>query len=252
MSTTEKNTALIDKLFQAGAHFGFSKSRRHPSVKEFVFTNKDGNDIFDLEKTAVAIDTAAEALLEAGKNGKNVIFVSTKEETKRLVLKEAERAEAPYVVHRWIGGMFTNFSEIRKRIARLKQLTEEGASGELERKYTKRERVVIGREVEKLTFNFGGIKTIEKTPDMMVVVDPRHDIIAVTEALDIGIPVIAIAGSDTNIEKIAHPIVTNDALQSSVTTILEVLTDAYLKGKAEYVPKKPVRTATRRSSARAA
>lgn len=252
MSTTEKNTVLIDKLFQTGAHFGFSKSRRHPSVKEFVFTNKDGNDIFDLEKTAAAIDTAAEALLEAGKNGKNVIFVSTKEETKRLVLKEAERAEAPYVVQRWIGGMFTNFSEIRKRIARLKQLTEEGANGELERKYTKRERVVIGREVEKLTFNFGGIKTLEKTPDMMVVVDPRHDIIAVTEALEIGIPVIAIAGSDTNIQKLAYPIVTNDALQSSVTAILEVLTDAYLKGKAEYVPKKPVRTATRRPSARTA
>ncbi len=246
MSTTEKNTALVDTLFKAGAHFGFSKSRRHPSVKEFIFTNKDGNDIFDLEKTIASIQKATEVLEEAGRNGKQVVFVSTKEETKKIVLKEAERAEAPFVVNRWIGGMMTNYAEIRKRIARLKQLTEEGESGELERKYTKRERVVIGREVEKLMFNFGGIKMLDKNPDMMVVVDPRHEVIAVEEARQTGVPVIAIAGSDTNIADLEYPIVVNDALQSSVTLILAILTDAYMKGKAEYVPKKPVRTMNRR------
>lgn len=183
------------------------------------------------------------------------MFVSTKEETKNITLKEAERAEAAYVVNRWIGGTMTNWSEIRKRIGRLKQLTEEGESGELERKYTKRERVMIAREVEKLTFNFGGVKQLEKNPDMMVVVDPRHDVIAATEAHDLGIPVIAIVGSDTNINDITLPITANDALQTSVSLILGILADAYLKGKAEYVPKKPSRIggtrAPRRESSRA-
>jgi small subunit ribosomal protein S2 len=246
MSTTEKNTVLVDQLFKAGAHFGFSKSRRHPSVKEFIFTNKDGNDIFDLDKTTESIMNAAAVLEEAGRNGKQVVFVSTKEEAKKIVLKEAERAEAPFVVNRWIGGMMTNYAEIRKRIARLKQLTEEGESGELERKYTKRERVVIAREVEKLMFNFGGIKMLDKNPDMMVVVDPRHEVIAVEEAHQVGVPVIAIAGSDTNIADIEYPIVVNDALQSSITVVLQILTDAYMKGKSEYVPKKPARTINRR------
>lgn len=250
MSTTNDNQNLVARLFAAGAHYGFSKSRRHPSVKPYLFGNKQGTDIFDLTKTAALLDDAKAVLEAAGKDGKTVLFVSTKDETARLVQQEAERAETPYVINRWIGGMLTNFAEIKKRIDRLHQLTVEGETGELERKYTKKERVMIGREIDKLTFNFGGIKTMEKTPALMVVIDPRHDQIAVREANDSGVPVIGVMSSDNNLAQVQYPVVVNDALQASVQIVMSELVDAYLAGTAAFVPPKPAaKSTTRRTSA---
>ncbi len=251
--STENNTNIIERLFEAGAHFGFSKSRRHPSVVPFIFGSKNGTDIFDLEQTAVQIETAKKLIAEAGENGKKVLFVGTKEEVQNIVKDAALKVEAPYVVNRWIGGMLTNFPEIRKRIERLKTLTAERESGELERKYTKKERVVIGREVDKLEFNFGGIKDIERTPGLMVVVDPRHNFIAVQEANDMKVPVIGIMSSDCDTTKVQAPIMVNDALTSSVSLVLSELTDAYAEGKTKYVeppkkPSRPARSSDRRTS----
>ncbi len=238
MSTTN-NPTFIDRLFKAGSHFGFKKSRRHPTVASYLYTTKDGNDIFDLQKTTALLDAAKEVLKEAGLQGKTVLFVSTKDETAKIVKHAAEKAESPYVTNRWIGGMLTNFSEIKKRIARLEALTHEKESGELERKYTKKERVVIGREVDKLTFNFFGIAKMPKTPDLMVIVDPRHDAIAVTEAQDKRVPILAIMSSDCDASKIQYPIIANDSLQSSVSLILDELIAAYTEGRSAYVPKAP-------------
>lgn len=235
---------LIDRLFQAGSHFGFKKSRRHPSVVPFVYTTKDGNDIFDLEKTTALIETAKETLKDAGLHGKTVLFVGTKDEASRLVKDVAEKTESPYVSNRWIGGMLTNFSEIKKRINRLQMLTNERESGELERKYTKKERVVLGREADKLSFNFFGISKMERLPDLMLVVDPRHDEIAVSEANDKNIPVIAVMSSDCDAAKIQYPVVANDSLQTSVSLLLTELADAYAEGKSAYVPK-PTENKTR-------
>lgn len=232
-----QSTNLIERLFASGAHFGFKKSRRHPTVTPYLFASKDGSDIFDLEQTAGLITTATALLEEAGKQGKVVLFVATKDEMSRLVKDTAEKIGQPYVVNRWIGGMFTNWSEIKKRIYRLESLISEKESGELERKYTKKERVLINREVDKLQFNFGGIKTCTKVADLMVVVDPRHDHIAVTEANEMGVPVIAIMSSDCDATKVTYPIVVNDALQSSVSIVLGELATAYQNGKALYVPK---------------
>lgn len=237
MSITTDKTTLIDRLFQAGSHFGFKKRRRHPTVTKYLYTTKDGNDIFDLEKTVALLETAKEVLREAGLNGKTVLFVGTKDEASRIVKAAAEKAEAPYVTNRWIGGMLTNFSEIKKRINRLEALNHEQESGELERKYTKKERVVIGREIDKLNFNFKGISSIQKMPDYMLVVDPRHDFIAVTEANDRKIPVIAIMSSDCDANKVQFPVVANDSLQTSVSTVLHELAAAYAEGKSAYVPK---------------
>ncbi|MCA9366429.1 30S ribosomal protein S2 [Candidatus Kaiserbacteria bacterium] len=242
MSTNDQN--LIERLFSAGAHFGFSKSRRHPTVKPYLFGNKQGTDIFDLEKTSELLAAAKAAVAEAGEQGKTVLFVGTKEEVKKLVEHFAKEVAAPYVINRWIGGTVTNWSEIKKRIARLHELIAEGESGELERKYTKKERVLIGREADKLTFNFGGIKDIEKTPDMLLVVDPRHESIAVAEASELGIPVVGIMSSDNDLTKVTYPVLVNDALQASVTLALTELTTAYSEGKAKYVPK-PTRTDSR-------
>lgn len=240
MSSQNNSSTLIEQLFTAGAHFGFRKSRRHPTVSKYIFTTKDGNDIFDLEKTSAAITEVMELLQTAGMNGKTVLFVGTKEETSRLVLAAAERTMMPYVTNRWIGGMLTNASEIKKRIARLETLIAERESGELERKYTKKERVVIGREIAKLTHNFSGIATMKKLPDYLVVVDPRHDHIAVNEAREMKVPVIGISSSDGDLSVVTYPIVVNDALQTSVSFVLSQLTTAINTGKAAFVPKAPV------------
>lgn len=241
MSTQEQNTSLIERLFNAGAHFGFTKSRRHPTVTPYIFTNKMGTDIFDLEQTAALLEDAKLTLKEAGEQGKTVLFVGTKDEVAQVVLEYAKKAEMPVVTNRWIGGILTNFSEIRKRIERFKALIAERESGELERKYVKKERVVIGREIDKLESNFGGIQKMDRTPHMLVVVDPRHDFIAVQEATDMGIPVVAIMSSDCDVSKITKPVIINDALTSSVSLALSELTNAYLEGRKNYTPA-PVRS----------
>lgn len=246
MSSNSDKT-LIEQLFNAGSHFGFKKTRRHPSVASYLYTTKDGNDIFDLEKTTSLIETAKETLKEAGLHGKTVLFVGTKDEASQIVKAAAEKTESPFVTNRWIGGMLTNFSEIKKRINRLEVLTHEKESGELDRKYTKKERVVIGREIAKLSFNFAGISKMQRLPDFILVVDPRHDEIAVTEAKERNIPVMAIMSSDCDASKVKFPVVANDSLQTSVSFIMEQLTDAYAEGKSAYVPKA---TDTRKAPAR--
>ena len=234
MSTSPTNNqTLIDRLFKAGAHFGFKKSRRHPTVTPYLFTTKQGNDIFDLEKSAELLTAASTVVRGMSALGKTVLFVGTKEEVAKIVKDTAEKIQAPFVVNRWIGGMLTNFTEIKKRIARMDQLARERESGELERKYTKKERVILGREADKLAMYFGGIATLTKLPDLMVVVDPRHDTIAIEEATQMKIPVIAIMSSDCNVSKVTHPILVNDALQSSVTTVLGELASAFTTGRTE-------------------
>lgn len=237
MSTTEKTNSIIERLFEAGAHFGFSKSRRHPTVRPYLYGNKQGTDIFDLEKTAEMLAEAKTYVNKLGSEGKTLLFVGTKEEASNLVKRYAEKADAPYVTNRWIGGMLTNFQEIKKRIARLKSLTEEGESGELERKYTKKERVLIGRETQKLVFNFGGIRELSQTPQALLIVDPRHDTIALNEARDLGLPVVGIMSSDNDVDKVTFPVIVNDALQSSLDLILEEIVQAYQDGVQTYVPK---------------
>lgn len=237
MSTQEQqNTSLIQRLFDAGAHFGFTKSRRHPTVTPYIFANKLGTDIFDLEQTAQLLEAAKATLKEAGEQGKTVLYVGTKDEVAKTVLAYATQAEMPSVTNRWIGGMLTNFSEIKKRIERLKVLVAQRESGELERRYVKKERVVIGREIDKLLLNFGGMQKMERLPQLMLVVDPRHDSIAVQEANDMNIPVVAIMSSDCDVSKVTKPVILNDALAASVDLALSELTAAYLEGRKNYTP----------------
>lgn len=244
---SDKN--LVSRLFEAGAHFGFKKSRRHPTVANYLYTTKDGSDVIDLSKTEVLLKNAKETINELGKNGKVVLFVGTKTEASSVVKKAAEDAGVAYVTNRWIGGMLTNFSEMKKRINRLEVLTQEKESGELERKYTKKERVVIGREADKLEFNFGGLSKLPKLPDLIVIVDPRHDHIAVAEAVDKRIPVMALLGTDSDASNITYPIVANDSLQTSVKLVLDELVSAYNDGKEKFVPKADAERPARRPRA---
>lgn len=246
MSTQTSNSALIDRLFKAGAHFGFKKSRRHPSVKPYLFGSKQGNDVFDLERSAALLTEAKEVIKEAGTNGKVVLFVGTKEEISHLVKERAEKIEAPFVTNRWVGGMITNWSEVKKRIGRLFDLINMGESGELERKYTKKERVIMGRERDKLVHNFGGIRSLEKPADLMVIIDPRHDKLAVAEAIEKNIPTIGIMSSDNDIKQVTYPVVVNDTLTASVALVLDELIEAYQAGKQAFTPAVTTDAARRR------
>lgn len=227
---------LVERLFAAGAHFGFSKSRRHPTAMPYLFGSKQGTDIFDLEKTEALLRDGAAYLEQIGAAGGVMLLVGTKEEVKRSVRERAEALSLPYVTNRWIGGMLTNFSEIQKRIKRLVTLREQRESGELERKYTKKERLMMAREMEKLDFNFGGISAMEKLPAVLLIIDPRHDDIAVREARQLGIPVVAIMGSDCDARPVEKPVFVNDAHRSSVALALDELIAGYERGRAAYTP----------------
>lgn len=246
---SDKN--LVSRLFEAGSHFGFKKARRHPTVTNYLYTTKDGSDVIDLSKTEESLKAAKETIKEAGKNGKVVMFVGTKDEASKIVKEAAEKAEVAYVTNRWIGGLLTNWAEMKKRINRLDVLTQEKVSGEAERKYTKKERVVIGREADKLEFNFGGVATMPKLPELMVVVDPRHDHIAVTEAKEKNVPVMALLGTDSDASLITYPIVANDSLTSSVSLVMSELVAAYSEGKSAFVPKEVAEKPARAPRSRA-
>lgn len=237
MSTQTNNQSLIERLFGAGAHFGFKKSRRHPTVTPFLFGTKEGNDIFNLEQTSKLIEDVKAVLKEAAANGKTILFVGTKDEVIENVKSAATKVQMPYVVNRWIGGMMTNLPEIKKRINRMEELVREQESGELDRKYTKKERLLLSRELTKLNHNFFGISTLTKAPDFMVVVDPRHDSIAVKEAIQMKVPVIGIMSSDCDVSQVTYPVLVNDGLQGSIKLVLNEITEAIAEGKAAFVPK---------------
>jgi len=237
MSENNTTPSLIDRMFKAGAHFGFSKSRRHPSVAPYLFGSKQGFDIFDLEKTSTLLEAACAFLKDAGAAGTRVLVVGTKEEIVDLVRTEAVRAGLPFVANRWVGGTLTNFSEMKKRVDHFLNLEKDRESGELDRKFTKKERVMLGREMDRLAHNFGGVLAMDHMPQILIVVDPRHEAIAVEEAHQARIPVVAIMSSDCNVRGVEKPVVVNDAHKASVSLALSELLAAYESGRALYVPK---------------
>lgn len=227
MAVDEK---LIDRMFRVGAHFGYARSRRHPSVSSYLFGLKGTVELFDLEKTAELLERAKEQVRTLASEGKTILFVSGKAEAAATVKKHAEKLGLPYVASRWIGGTLTNFPEIRKRTERLNDLTEMREKGELA-KYTKLERLHIDREIEELEQMFGGLRSLQKVPDALIVVDPKHEHIAVAEAAKMRIPVIGLLNSDCNAGQIAYPVPGNDASQKSVAFFIEELSAAYAEAK---------------------
>src|SRR3989344_1660212 len=220
----------IDTLFGAGAHFGYTRARRHPSASPFIFATRDQTDIFDLEETLERLNAACDFITELSRKVGQILLVSGKNESLSSVREAAERIGAPFVAGRWIGGTLTNFKNIRKRIDRLQKLTAERESGALE-KYTKKERLLIDREIEELTARFGGVVTLEREPAALVVVDTRAEMTAVREANQLGIPVVGLASSDCDFSMIQYPIPANDTSVKSVRLIVDKLAEAYQEGK---------------------
>jgi small subunit ribosomal protein S2 len=226
---------VIEKMFQAGAHFGYSKTRRHPSVSKFIYATKTGGDIIDLKKTNLQLDEAVEFVKSLGASGKVVLFVGTKPEAKGAIKAAAEAINMPYVAERWIGGTLSNFTEIKKRILELENYRKDSAEGGLD-KYTKKERVVMAKKMEKLTRYYSGLINLKKAPNALFIIDAKSEHIATTEAEKSGIPVIALVNSDSNIKKIDYPIIGNDTGMLSIKFFTSAILDAYKAGQTA-VPK---------------
>ncbi len=226
------NTASADikTLFDAGAHVGYARTRRHPSADPFLFATKDRTDIFNLEETSKRLEKATAFVASLAANGKQVVFVGGKHESQDAVKAAAESANLPYVAGRWIGGTLTNFKIIRKRIDRLEKLMAEREAGELA-KYTKKERLMIDREIDELLIRFGGIIQVRDLPAALFVVDTRHEHTAVQEANQLKIPVIGLSSSDCDFSLVQYPIPANDTSVKSVRLIVDEIAEAYTKGK---------------------
>ncbi len=230
MSTNTTTGPGVDRLFEAGAHFAHVKSRRHPSMRSFILGNKGGVEIFDLVKTDEQLAAAKTAIAALARDGKIVLFVGGKREASDAVAATAKRLMQPYVAGRWLGGTISNFTEIKKRIDRLADLSAKRETGELTKLYTKLERIRIDREIDRLNERLSGITTLARRPDAMVIVDPRHEAHATKEARMAGIPVIGVMSSDCDLKDAAYPIVTNDASRKAISLILDELADAFESG----------------------
>lgn len=227
---TPDTTIEVQSLLDAGAHIGYTRARRHPTAKPFIFGTKEKTDIFDVENTKKAIEAASEYIASLAQAGKQVLFVSGKNESLEILRETAESLNMPFVAGRWIGGTLTNFKNIRKRVDLLERLTGERERGELI-KYTKRERLMIDRDIERLNTRFGGLLNMHDLPAALFVIDSRHERIAVEEANQMNIPVIALASSDCDFSRIKYPIPANDTSIRSVRLVCDAVAAAYTQGK---------------------
>lgn len=217
---------IIDKLFAAGAHFGYAPSRRHPSTAKYIFGVKGGVELFDLEQTAGLLVEAVAFVKQLASERKTILFIGGKAEVREAIKRSAERIAQPYCFGRWIGGSLTNFSEIKKRLNRLEELSSMREKGELA-KFTKLERLLIDREITDLETTFGGLRGMTKLPDAVFVADPRKESIAVAEAAQLKIPVIALMNSDCDCSMVTYPIPANDASRETLSIVLDEITKTY-------------------------
>jgi small subunit ribosomal protein S2 len=231
-----KDSDLVESMFKVGSHFAYTRSRRHPTVASFIFGLKNRVEIFDLEKTSNNLLEAKKFIASCAQNNKKVLFVGTKNEAQLAVQQAASAIEMPYVNLRWIGGTLTNFGEIRRRVDKYEGLMSNREKGELI-KYTKKERLLIDREIDSLSNSFSGIVSMKEMPAAVVIVDSEKEHIALAEIRKQGIPIVAICGSDCNLKKVDYPIPANDSAKASIGFILKELSLAYAEGvkKAEKV-----------------
>ena len=222
--TTTSITPQVKDLLEAGVHFGHQTRRWNPKMRRFIFAERSGIYIIDLQKTLRQIQKAQELLRTVVMRGDNVLYVCTKKQLKLLVRTEADRSGAFYITERWLGGTLTNFQTIKKQIRRLRDLEQGGESGEFGN-YTKKERLLFERERVKLSRNLEGLKNMGRLPGALFVVDARKEKIAIAEANKLGIPVVAIVDTNADPDVITVPIPGNDDAIRSVALITGALSD---------------------------
>src|SRR5512142_320461 len=225
----------VKELLEAGVHFGHQASRWNPKMRKFIFAERNGIHIIDLQKTLKALEAARQVVREVTLEGERVLFVCTKRQLRPVIELEAQRAGAFFVTERWLGGMLTNFATIKKQIRRLKDLERGIEEGSYEF-YTKKEQLMLGRERDKLNKYLAGVKDMARLPGALFVVDAKKETIAVKEANNLGIPVIAIADTNADPDVIDYPIPGNDDAIRSVSVITGAIADALEQARRELPP----------------
>lgn len=227
-------TETIKQLLEAGVHFGHKTSRWNPKMKKFIFGERSGIYIIDLEKTEECLNKARDFLLDITSKGEVVLFVGTKRQAQEAVQQEAIRSGMYYVTDRWPGGMLTNYSTIKKSINRLKDIEKMKEDGTFE-KLTKKEIARLEKELGKLKKNFSGIVAMERMPKAMFVVDTKKEETAVKEAIRLSIPVIGLIDTNSNPDLITYPIPGNDDATKSIHTVTKLLADSIIEGRKRFL-----------------
>ena len=220
----------MKQLLEAGVHFGHQTRRWNPKMAKYIFTERNGIYIIDLQKTVKKVDEAYSFIRETAQNGGSILFVGTKKQAQEAMREEATRCNQFYVNERWLGGMLTNFKTIQKRIARLRQLEKMEEDGTFD-VLPKKEVLGLRHEMEKLNKNLGGIKDMKKLPAAMFVVDPRKEHIAVLEARKLHIPIVATVDTNCDPDEIDYVIPANDDAIRAVRLLAGKMADAVLEGR---------------------
>ena len=226
---TETKIELKD-LLDAGCHFGHQSQRWNPKMESFLYGIRDGVHIFDLAKTKEGLEKAIEFIKELASQGGKIIFVGTKRQAQAIVKEEALRIKMPFIVERWLGGLLTNFEVIKKSIDKLKDLKEQKASGEL-KKYTKKENILIDREIARLERFFGGLADLKELPAALFIVDIKKEQAALREAAKKNIPVIAVVDSNVDPDLVDWAIPANDDAIGSIKLIVSLIAEAVNSGQ---------------------
>ncbi|MBK7907790.1 MAG: 30S ribosomal protein S2 [Gemmatimonadetes bacterium] len=228
----------LDELLKAGVHFGHQTRRWNPKMRRFIFAERNGIHIIDLQKTVKQIELAQQLAREVVMRGENVLFVCTKRQLAQIVTSEADRAGAMYVTERWLGGLLTNFATVKKQIKKLKELEAGSAEGGNFENYTKKEQLMMTRLRDKLLKNLSGIKSMGRLPGLLFIVDAKKERIAVDEANKLGIPIVAICDTNSDPDLITVPIAGNDDAIRSVELITSAFSNAILEARRE-APTRP-------------
>lgn len=229
-STEEKIDPEIEEMFRAGVHFGYSRTRRHPKMKPYIFGMRNNVEIFDLEKVREKLREAEKFLEELGKEGGALLLVGAKPSAAPLVEKAGREFDLPYSARRWPGGFLTNFSVMRKRLDYLEDLKAKKVSGELA-KYTKKEQLDFDEEIRRLEQKFEGLVSLKKVPEALLLVDSCEEKTASREARRLGLKTAGIINMDCDPETLTYPVPANDSAPSSIKYLLERLVQSYKKGK---------------------
>ena len=227
------NQPTLEALLAAGVHFGHQTRRWNPKMRRFIFAERNGIHIIDLQKTLRQLELAQKLAREVVLRGDNVLFVCTKAQLSAIVKAEAERCGSMYITERWLGGLLTNFQTVKKQLRRMKELeagTEEGGGFE---NYTKKEQLMLAREREKLGKYLSGIKNMTRLPGLLFVVDSKKERIAVSEANKLGIPIVAIVDTNADPDQITVPIAGNDDAIRSVELVTKAIADSIAEARRE-------------------
>ncbi|HOY49105.1 MAG TPA: 30S ribosomal protein S2 [Flavobacteriales bacterium] len=221
-----------DQLLEAGVHFGHLKSKWNPNMAPYIFMERNGIHVIDLNKTVVKLEEAAAALKQVAKSGKKILFVATKKQAKEIVAESVKKVNMPYVTERWPGGMLTNFATIRKAVKKMATIDKMAADGTYET-ISKKEKLTISREREKLETQFGSITDMSRLPAALFIVDISKEHIAVAEARRLNIPTFAIVDTNSNPNLVDYPIPANDDAAKSISLIMDVVIAAVQEGLSE-------------------